>query len=330
MPAEAVNPHPVSATFAQSAGGLGGGKLLVLGGGYTGERLARAVAALGVPVVVTHRQPPPPDTPPQPGIRWDCFDGETGLLPSDDTWAGTTHVLVTIPPTADGRDPVLTWLAAPLAHLRLHWLGYLSTTGVYGDTRGAWVNEDAPTPPGLGRSQARLNCETAWRSSGIPLQVFRLPAIYGPQRSPFRALMEGQGRLIHKRGQVFCRIHVDDIVGALLHCLNLEAPRRPPVLNLSDNVPCPSSETLGYAAHLLGCPLPEVQPFAEIAATMSPMAKSFWLENRRVSNRRLCQQLGYVLRYPSYREGFRSILLEERAEQQSSGLNPQSNTSTRL
>jgi nucleoside-diphosphate-sugar epimerase len=110
---------------------------------------------------------------------------------------------------------------------------------------------------------------------------------------------------------VFCRIHVDDIVGALLHCLNLEAPHRPPVLNLSDDEPCPSSETLGYAAHLLGCPLPEAQHFEEIAATMSPMAQSFWLENRRVSNRRLCQELGYVLHYPSYREGFRSILLAE-------------------
>ncbi|MCP9917057.1 SDR family NAD(P)-dependent oxidoreductase [Cyanobium sp. ATX 6F1] len=288
--------------------------MLVLGGGYTGERFARAVAALGVPVVLTRRQPPRPAPPVQPLISWDVFDGEKGLLPSDEAWAGTTHVLVTIPPATDGRDPVLTWLAAHLARLPLRWLGYLSTTGVYGDTQGAWVNEDAPTPAGLGRSQARLNCEAAWRSSGLPVQVFRLPAIYGPQRSAFRSLALGQGRLIHKRGQVFCRIHVDDIVGALLHCLSLEAPHRPPVLNLSDDEPCPTSETLGYAAHLLGCPLPEVQSFEEIAATMGPMAQSFWLENRRVCNRRLCQELGYVLRYRTYREGFRSILLAERQE----------------
>lgn len=311
MSAEAVNPFPPPVAFTQAPEGLRGGKLLVLGGGYTGERFARAVAALGVPVVLTRREPPRPATPPEPHISWDVFDGENGLLPSDEALAGTTHVLVTIPPAADGRDPVLTWLAAPLARLPLRWLGYLSTTGVYGDTQGTWVNEDAPTPAGLGRSQARLSCETAWCASGLPVQVFRLPAIYGPQRSAFRSLALGHGRLIHKRGQVFCRIHVDDIVGALLHCLNLEAPRRPLVLNLSDDEPCPSSETLGYAAHLLGCPLPEVQSFAEIAATMSPMAKSFWLENRRVSNRRLCQELGYVLRYPTYREGFCSILQVE-------------------
>ncbi len=311
MSPEAVNHLPPPVAFTQVPDGLRGGKLLVLGAGYTGERFARAVAALGVPVVLTRRQPHPSASPPEPHITWDVFDGEKGLLPSDEALAGTTHVLVTIPPAADGRDPVLTWLAAPLARLDLHWLGYLSTTGVYGDTQGAWVNEDAPTPAGLGRSQARLNCETAWRASGLPVQVFRLPAIYGPQRSAFRSLALGQGRLIHKRGQAFCRIHVDDIVGALLHCLNLEASRRPPVLNLSDNEPCPSSETLGYAAHLLGCPLPEVQNFAEIAATMSSMAQSFWLENRRVSNRRLCEELGYVLRYPTYREGFRSILEAE-------------------
>ncbi|MCP9850283.1 SDR family oxidoreductase [Cyanobium sp. Morenito 9A2] len=289
---------------------------MVLGGGYTGVRFARAVAALGVPVSLTRRQPAPPEPLTEPGLSWQTFDGTQGQLPPESALAGTTHVLVTIPPDADGRDPVLTWLAAPLARLPLRWVGYLSTTGVYGDTGGAWVDERAPTPPGLGRSQARLSCEDAWRASGLPVQVFRLPAIYGPKRSPFRALGEGKGRLIHKTGQVFCRIHVDDIVGGLLHCLSLEAKDRPPLLNLSDAAPCPSSETLGYAAHLLGCPLPAVQRFSDIAAMMGPMARSFWLENRRVSNHKLCQELGYRLRYPSYREGLLSILLEERQSEE--------------
>jgi nucleoside-diphosphate-sugar epimerase len=115
---------------------------------------------------------------------------------------------------------------------------------------------------------------------------------------------------VHKPAQVFCRIHVDDIVGALLHAQAME--QRPPLINVSDNVPCPSSETLGYAAHLLNCKLPQMQRFAEIADAMSPMALSFWADNRRVSNRLLCQELGYQLRYPSYREGFAASLREER------------------
>jgi nucleoside-diphosphate-sugar epimerase len=145
------------------------------------------------------------------------------------------------------------------------------------------------------------------------VQSFRLPAIYGPGRCPFTQLRQGTARLVHKPGQVFCRIHVDDIVGALLHCAALPSPQRPAVINVSDDTPCPSSETLGYAAHLLGCKLPPVQRFDAIAAAMSPMALSFWADNRRVSNHLLCQQLGYRLRYPSYREGFAASLQEEQA-----------------
>jgi nucleoside-diphosphate-sugar epimerase len=118
---------------------------------------------------------------------------------------------------------------------------------------------------------------------------------------------------VHKPAQVFCRIHVDDIVGALMHGLALPPEARPALLNVSDDTPCPSSETLGYAAHLLGCKLPPLQRFETVAASMSPMALSFWADNRRVSNRRLCQELGYRLRYPSYREGFAASLAEEQA-----------------
>jgi nucleoside-diphosphate-sugar epimerase len=124
---------------------------------------------------------------------------------------------------------------------------------------------------------------------------------------------DGTARRILKPGQVFSRIHVDDIVGALSHCLALPAPARPPLVNSSDDCPCPSGETLGFAAHLLGCTLPPVQTFASVAASMGPMALSFWAENRRVSNRRLCQELGYSLRYPSYREGYLNCLAGESA-----------------
>jgi nucleoside-diphosphate-sugar epimerase len=286
------------------------GGVLVLGAGYTGRRFATALAGLGVPTLITRRRrPEEPEA--AESLPWIPFDGAAGILPSAQELAGITHVLVTIPPQSEGSDPVLQHLGDVLTTLPLQWVGYLSTTGVYGNQGGAWVDEDTPTGPGLRRSRSRLECEAAWRNTGLPLQIFRLPAIYGPGRTPFESLRNGTARLIHKPGQVFSRVHVDDIVGALLHCLALPPERRPGTLILADEVPCPSSETLGYAAHLLGCRLPEVQPYACMAETMSPMARSFWSENRRASSRLLRQELGYRLRYPSYREGFRACLEQE-------------------
>lgn len=312
---------PLAAAVAQTPGTSPArpGRVLVLGGGFTGQRFGRALADLGVPVSLTRREPPPPAEPalladnaaPEAtaaGLRWLSFDPERGLLPEPAALEGTTHVLVTIPPDGSGRDPVLTHLGERLAALPLAWVGYLSTTGVYGDTGGDWVDETSPVAPGLERSRARLACERAWEQLELPLQVLRLPAIYGPGRTPFADLRQGRARLIHKPGQVFCRIHVDDIVGALLHCLGLPAQERPPTLILADEAPCPSSETLGYAAHLLGCRLPEVQPWSRMEANLSPMARSFWSENRRVSSRLLREGLGYRLRYPTYREGYRACL----------------------
>jgi nucleoside-diphosphate-sugar epimerase len=287
---------------------------LVLGGGYTGSRLAATAARLGIGGVISHRQVDARPKPAAAGWQLVGFDSGSGVLPGAEALEGITHVVSTIPPDRQGDDPVLTRLAAPLQKLRPRWLGYLSTTGVYGDTGGAWVNEDSPCTPGLERSRARLRCEQAWQATGLPLQIFRLPAIYGPGRNPFGDLRAGRSRLLHRPGQVFCRVHVDDICGALLHCLTLPAAQRPPVVNVVDDAPCPASEQLGYAAHLLGCKLPEVQPFATARANLSPMALSFWQENRRVSNALLCQQLGYRLRYPSYREGLRAALAEEGAQ----------------
>lgn len=287
------------------------GQLLVLGGGFSGRRFAAAMAQAGFAVTLTHRGERDPDH--SDHWRWLAFDPDAGVVPGASDLAGTTHLVSTIPPDRQGQDPALTTLAPLLGDLPLGWVGYLSTTGVYGDCQGGWVDETSPPDPGQERSRSRLACEQAWISSGLPVQSFRLPAIYGPGRSPFGGLRQGTSRLIHKPGQQFCRIHVDDIVGALGHCLALPAAQRPPVVNVSDDCPCPSSETLGYAAHLLGCQLPLVQPFASVAASMGPMALSFWAENRRVSNRRLCRDLGYRLRYPTYREGLAACLAEERA-----------------
>ena len=277
------------------------GRMLIFGGGYTGLRFGSALNTMGVPVTLTHRQPsPPPALDPE---HWVRFDASTGVLPAAQHLEGVSHVLVTIPPDGTGNDPVLPLLRA--FRLAPRWVGLLSTTGVYGDHGGRWVDEGSPLNPAEGRSQARLICEEGWRESSLPVQVFRLPAIYGPGRSPFQALRDGKARLIHKPGQVFSRIHVDDIVGALLHCLALPATDRPAILNLADQEPCPSSETLGYAAHLMGCKLPPVERFTDVASTMSPMARSFWMENRRADSRLLREQLGYQLRYPTYREGYR-------------------------
>ncbi|MEB3168912.1 MAG: SDR family oxidoreductase [Synechococcaceae cyanobacterium] len=286
------------------------GRALVLGGGYTGGRFAFSLAAAGVPVTLTSRQPVSEAGNGGP-IQRLRFDAEAGCVPAHQDLAGTTHLLVTIPPDRRGDDPVLASLGPVLDQLPLRWVGYLSSTGVYGDQGGGWVDETSATLPGLERSQARLACERAWRSRGLPLQVLRLPAIYGPGRSPFRSLRDGSARLIHKPDQVFCRIHVDDILGALAHCLALPEGARPATLIVADDRPCPSSETLGYAAHLLSCRLPRLERYAEAALTMSPMARSFWSENRRVSNRLLCQGLGYRLRYPSYQEGYRACLAAE-------------------
>jgi len=312
-PGEAVNvaadprgPHPDPALAALRQAGMG--RALVLGGGYTGGRFALKLASAGVTVTATSRQPTPEDAGPIQRLR---FDPEAGCLPSAGDLEGTTHLLVTIPPDRRGQDPVLTTLAPVLDQLPLRWVGYLSSTGVYGDQGGGWVDETSPTRPGLERSRARLACERAWRARGLPLQVLRLPAIYGPGRTPFRGLQDGSARLIHKPGQVFSRIHVDDILGVLAHCLALPADQRPQTLIVADDQPCPSSETLGYAAHLLGCRLPEAEPYAQAALRMSPMARGFWTENRRVSNRLLCQGLGYRLLYPSYREGYRACLAQE-------------------
>ena len=220
-----------------------GSQLLVVGGGYCGSRLGRRLQELGARVITTRRNPKT-----ESGEL--AFNSDGGPVPSSESLAGTTHVLITAPPDREGRDPCLKALQSQLRQLELQWVGYLSTTGVYGDHQGGWVDEnnDAPLEKLLRRSAARRRCEQAWLTSGWPVQVFRLPGIYGPGRNPMGNLRRGESRLVHKRGQVFCRIHVDDIVGAVMHCLALPAEQRPALLNVVDQQPAPSSEVISYAA----------------------------------------------------------------------------------
>ena len=274
-----------------------GSRLLILGRGYSGRTLSQVFQHLGTPVLGTRRQA-------NQGPQDLCFDSDAGIAPSLGEIADITHVLSCIPPTEDGQDPVLNQLQPLLQQLPLRWVGYLSTTGVYGDTEGRWVSESDTASPSQERSRRRLDCEQAWLRSGLPVQILRLPGIYGPGRSVINALQQGRARLMNKPGQVFCRVHVEDIAGASLHLMHCaEAGQRPEIVNVCDDCPAPSSDLLRFAATLLKCPLPAEESFEDSYAGMSAMARSFWRDNRRVSNRLLRQHLGYNLLHPDFRSG---------------------------
>ena len=214
-----------------------------------------------------------------------------------------SHLLISASPDATG-DPVLLRHAGDLAAARPDWVGYLSTTGVYGDHGGAWVDEESALRPVHARGEWRVAAEAAWRASGLPAHVFRLAGIYGPGRSAFDRLRAGTARRVMKPGQVFSRIHVADIAQALLASIARPAPGR--AYNLADDLPAPPQDVLTYAAELIGLPPPPEVDFE--AADLSPMARSFYAESKRVANGRLREELGLRLLYPDYRAGLRGIL----------------------
>lgn len=217
--------------------------------------------------------------------------------------AAADRIVISAPPGENG-DPMLAKFGAALRAARPSWVGYLSTTGVYGDRQGGWVDEESPLAPVNARSARRVAAERDWLGSGLPVEVFRLAGIYGPGRSAFDRLREGRAQRIVKPGQVFCRIHVDDIAGALGRAARAPEPGR--ILNLADDLPSPPWEVIAYAAELLGMEPPPEIPFE--AAELSPMALSFYNESKRVSNRRLREEFGYAPLYPDYRAGLRAIL----------------------
>ncbi len=282
-----------------------GARVLVLGGGYSGGHVAKLLRALGTTVRCSRRH--------LEGSEADLiFDSAKGQIPTADDLDGITHVLSTIPPTAEGQDPVLTHLGSQLRERPLTWVGYLSTTGVYGDRRGEWVSEEDPTDPGQPRSQRRHACEQAWLDSGLPVQILRLPGIYGPGRSVLNSLQAGKARRILKADQVFCRIHVDDIAGACLHLMHRAADGPgPAIVNVSDDCPAAPQDLLQYGADLLKCELPKEEPFDLASRSMTAMARSFWSENRRVRNTLLCCQLGYSLLHPDFKAGLQDCFRQE-------------------
>lgn len=278
-------------------------RLFIFGLGYSGSEIARQARAAGWHVAGTVRGDDKAQQLAAEGIETHLFDG-TAPLPAS-AFGGTTHVLCTIAPGRTG-DPALR-VCAPLLR-QARWLGYLSTTGVYGDHAGSWVDETTPTNPGQPRSLSRLAAERGWQAIGATL--FRLPGIYGPGRSAIDQVKAGTARRIDKPGQVFSRIHVEDIAATVLAALARPAARPVPgaVYNVADDLPASTADVIAHACELLAVPVPPLVPWAEIAPTMSAMARSFYAENRRVRNDRIKDELGVRLRYPTYREGLRAIL----------------------
>jgi dTDP-D-glucose 4,6-dehydratase len=237
------------------------------------------------------------------------FSGDAPMEPETNVLENVTHILISIPPNAR-HDPTIAWHKEDIIKLKsLKWVGYLSTTGVYGDTNGKIVDETAPTRPTSQRSQNRLNAETQWlnlyNAHNLPIHVFRLPGIYGPGRSALDQVAAGKTQRIDKPGQQFSRIHVIDITNTIMQSIASPNPGR--IYNVCDNEAASPADVKAYACKLLGVPAPTPVPYEVAAKSMSPMALSFWRDNRRVDNTRIKSELGVQLNYPTYRDGLKEI-----------------------
>ncbi|MGN6098484.1 MAG: SDR family oxidoreductase [Bosea sp. (in: a-proteobacteria)] len=282
-------------------------KLLILGLGYSAGFFARAALARGWEVTGTVRSAERAAELSREGIRTLVFGGFAVSTALAKAVAEAEAVLVSVQPAEDG-DPVLQRLRGDLAAApALRWIGYLSTIGVYGNQDGAWIDETQPVKPGNARNTLRVAIEQDWlalgRDSGKAVQIFRLAGIYGPGRNPVAKLREGKSTRLVKPGQVFNRIHVDDIAGILMAWL--AGPRNGAIYNVTDDEPAPPQDVVSFAAELTGLEAPPEMPFSE--ARLSPMAASFYGENKRVSNALVKRELGYAFRYPSYREALRAL-----------------------
>lgn len=271
--------------------------LLCLGHGYSAQAIGRAVLEQGGRVIGTTRDSGRAAALRASGVEPLLWPGDLGPA-----LAQATHVLCSAAPDAGG-DPFLAVARDAIMASGVGWIGYLSTTGVYGDHQGAWVDEDTPLNPGSARAVQRVLAERQWQSLGLPVHIFRLAGIYGPGRGPFEKVRDGTARRILKPGQVFSRIHVEDIAQVVTASMQQGGPGA--VYNVCDDDPAPPEDVLSCAAALLGLPEPPGVPYDE--AEMTPMARSFYAESKRVRNGRM-KALGVELRYPSYREGLAAIL----------------------
>ncbi|GKY86608.1 SDR family oxidoreductase [Sinisalibacter aestuarii] len=285
--------------------------MLIFGHGFSAQALTRLLLPQGWRVIGTTRSP-------EKAAALGAEGVEAMVWPGSDMGAAladATHLLLSAAPD-DAGDPVLAALADEIAANAAHldWVGYLSTTGVYGDHQGGWVDERTPLTPATRRGRQRVLAEGQWQAlaeaAGLPLHIFRLAGIYGPGRGPFAKVRRGTARRIVKPNQVFSRIHVEDIAQVL--AASIARPNPGAVYNVCDNEAAPPEDVLSHAAGLLGLPLPPEEDYA--TAEMTPMARSFYAESKRVRNDRIREELGVTLRYPTYREGLAALLALEQKE----------------
>lgn len=286
-------------------------QLLSFGHGYSAQALVPQLLPQGFTITGTTRSPDKAEMLKKTGITPVLFPSADTLEDMEPHLRKATHLLISAGPNAEG-DPVLAHLRDAIGDIapKLEWAGYLSTTGVYGDAEGGWVDENSPLNPSTKRGEARVKAEAEWQAiPDLPLHIFRLAGIYGPGRGPFSKVRAGTARRIIKQGQVFSRIHVEDIAQVLE--ASIAHPNPGAIYNLCDNDPAPPQDVIAHAAHLLGLPLPPEVDFE--TAEMTPMARSFYAESKRVCNERIKSELGVRLKYPDYRTGLAALLEAENA-----------------
>jgi nucleoside-diphosphate-sugar epimerase len=282
--------------------------LLIFGLGYSGRAIAKAAAQAGIEVLATTRDPD--SVAGQTDITLISFDRAEAAI------RNASHILVTAPP-GDLGDPVLACYTTYISTSpKLRWIGYLSTTGVYGNRDGEWVNEDSAPAPQSPRAERRVQAEASWSAHAgqYAVDIFRLAGIYGPGRSMFDDLRAGTARRVINPGHLFGRIHRDDIAAGVLAAIRQNPPTGLRIFNFADDEPAASADVVVEAARLLGIEPPAPVPYADAATKMSPMALSFWAENRRVQSAKTKAALNIKWQYPSYREGLSAILAEETAQ----------------
>ncbi|MBK4214383.1 SDR family oxidoreductase [Paracoccus caeni] len=285
-------------------------EFLVFGHGYTASYLTPLLLAEGWTVTGTTRDGP--DRVAAAGAVPLIWPGQEAAL--RDAIQRADAILISAAPDPATGDPVLAAFRDDLRYAHPRWIGYLSTTGVYGDRGGDWVDESSPLDGTGTRAKARIKAEADWRAladqAGLPLHIFRLAGIYGPGRGPFQKVSQGTARRIIKPGQIFSRIHVEDLAQVLL--ASIHAPSPGTAYNVCDDNPAPPEDVIAHAAELLNLPLPPAEDFA--TAEMTPMARSFYADSKRVRNDRIRRDLGVTLRYPDYRSGLAALLAKEGLE----------------
>lgn len=281
-------------------------RLFIYGYGFAAQALTRRLQPQGWNISATYRRPEAAQAMTAQGVDPVAADDIAGVA---EHLARTQAILIAAPPGPEGC-PALQVLVPALARAEAFpdWIGYLSTTGVYGDRKGGWVFEDSRLAAQSTEGARRVGAERDWlevgRGMGLTVTIHRLPGIYGPGRSAFDRLREGKARRVAAPGQVFSRIHVDDLAAGL--DASMARPRAGGVYNLCDDEPAPNSEVVAYAARLLGMEPPPETPL-DLEA-MRPQARRFYAESKRVSNARAKAELGWRPVYPSYREGLAAIL----------------------